>query len=93
LTLITPVKFTTQSFSDICQFASEDDQEGLFNGIPEHLGKYPELGDEEDAPDRWARSIPFGEYRVYYELIAGPPQRVRILRVVPVAFGKVPLEP
>ena len=91
--MITPVKFTPQSFADVCQFAPEDEQEGLLNGIPEHLGKYPEIGDAEDPPDDWARSAPFGVYRVYYELIAGPPRRVRVLRVAPIKFGKVPIEP
>ena len=91
--MTTPVKLTPQSFEDICQFAPEDAQEGLLDGIPEHLGKYPEIGDEEDAPDDWARSAPFGTYRVYYELLVGPPKRIRVLRVVPITFGTVPLEP
>lgn len=91
--MTTPVRLTPQALDDVSQFVPDDEQDALILLIAERLGLYPEFGGELEEPDDWARSARFDPYRVSYELIVGPPQRIRVLRVVPIPFGKVPLEP
>lgn len=59
----------------------------------EALGTHPEIGAILDEPDEFARAHKVGDHRVYYELIEGPPRRIRVYRVVPVTFSQPALEP
>ena len=88
-----PVSFTRQARMDVRTFATGHDREALVSAIAEALGAHPEIGVVLDEPEAYVRAHKTGHHRAYYEVIEGPPRRIRVYRVVPIAFSQPALEP
>jgi plasmid stabilization system protein ParE len=87
------VRFSPPARADIRKYVARDEQEAFVRGVKDDLGQHPDIGFELDEPDDFARAHKIGKMRIYYEVIEGPPKRVRVLRVVPTSFSTPRLQP